>query len=135
MQFYREHSTFFRDRQAIQKAIARYGYVCANRHWFPSVQFIYEEITKVLDSTLKHKADIRYLPLYLEHAIDAAVRLRSEELALEAKKIENIFARAVPKQFVVKVEPKPVEVLAHLYKSLNKPRRKKCGEQRQLKLG
>lgn len=136
MQFYNRHETFFRDRQAIQKAISRYGYQCNERGWSPDPEFIYQEISRVIDSAIKAKADIQYLPAYLEQGIDMAVRTRAEEIQAQSRQLDNIAAKIVHgvNGVTAIVEPKPVEVLAHLYKNLNKPRCKKCVEQRQLRL-
>lgn len=69
---------FYRDKTHIVKAITRYGHECHSRGWSISLKHIEGAIFKILEKT---KVDeVRYLPVYLEKAVDQHVRERSEEL-------------------------------------------------------
>lgn len=115
---------FLRDERAITRAIARYGYECDNRGWDFQVEFIRRDLLDLLRSMRDKSADIKYLPVYLEGAVDRHVRTRAEELAAAAKAIPNIVKRSVKDLAVTNaIEKTPVETLALLYGDLNKRRR------------
>lgn len=128
------HNEFFRDQQAIRRAVAHYGYECNQRGWNPDPEFIWTEILRILRSAEVRKAEIRYLPVYLDRAVTMAVGIRAEEIKAASRETKTIVARVVSSLKPVEVirERTAVEVLAELYKSLNKPRCKKCGTQREL---
>lgn len=137
-EFYRGHPTFFRDRDAIRRAIARYGYECERRGWNPEPQFIHDEITRILDSAFVHRADIKFLPVYLDHAIAMTVALRAEEIKASKQQIGNIVRgvfSAVEKVEIIR-EPTTAEVLSDLFKYLYKPKTPKlpCQQQKTFRL-
>jgi hypothetical protein len=106
---------FKRDERAIMKAIARYGYECDRRGWRFQVEFIHRE----------SDAEIQYLPVYLEGAVDTHIRTRAEELSAAAKSPGNITQRAIKDVTAVNVvEKTPVETLALLYGDLRKSHRR-----------
>lgn len=128
---------FFRDRQALLRAIARYGYECKQRGWSPCASFIATEILQVLRSVLKYKADISYLPVYLHESIGRAVRQRAEEIQRAAQETAAIAKRVVDKTDSVEIirEPTTVEILAPLYQSLTARRAQRTiGKQKCFKL-
>jgi nicotinic acid phosphoribosyltransferase len=112
---------FKRDERAIQRAIARYGVECERRGWHFQVDFIFHELLQLLKAIRIKEADIKYLPVYLEGAVDRHIRTRAEELSAAAKVAGNLSRRAVAGLAVTTVvEPHPVETLALLYKDLKK---------------
>lgn len=80
---------FLRDRQALVKALARYGSICAQRGWALDAEFIYADIVRVLGSFENKKDRIEYLPIYLQHAIDQHCREHAEELRRAAQAHED----------------------------------------------
>jgi hypothetical protein len=117
---------FLRDERAIMRAIARYGAECERRGWNFQVEFMWRELTALLRSMREKAADIKYLPVYLEGAVDRHIRLRAEELSAAAKLPKNIAMRTLKDVAVVQtIEATPVETLALLYKDLRKRQKSK----------
>jgi hypothetical protein len=120
---------FLRDQRALTKAIARYGYACDERGWDFSVPDLQAELHGILIRVLEHRADIRYLPVYLEGAVDRHVRCRAEELSLRARRVGVVAPEIVSRLRVQRVrDPKPVEILAAVYRDLRRRRRRKTPE-------
>lgn len=118
---------FKRDERAIMRAIARYGAECDRRGWNFQVEFIWRELMALLRSIREKDADIKYLPVYLEGAVDRHIRLRAEELSAAAKSLSNITRAAVKDVKVLQtVEKSPVETLALIYKDLKKRQAKRA---------
>jgi hypothetical protein len=126
---------FFRDRTALTKAIARYGYACSQRGWeFDSVF-----VTRAVMATLVRidDTDIQYLPVYLEQAIDRSVGQRAEELNAQDKRnkrnremtkaLQRIQSSIIPDNQPV-FEKSDTEILAQLYRQLNTRKPKKVAE-------
>jgi len=107
---------FFRDQYALTRAIARYGVECHSRGWEFLADSIRDDLLLLLKQIRKNKADINYLPVYLEGAVDRHVRLRAEELSAAAKITRNISQKVVAgiKPAAVR-EATAVETLAALY--------------------
>ena len=127
---------FARDEKALTKAIARYGYACNERGWRFEAEAILKDLMGLLQEVKKRAADIGYLPVYLQGAVDRHVGQRAEELSARAKA-----QKATPKlveqavggvQAVVVVEKSGTEVLAEVYRDLAKQKRVQRA-QRQLK--
>ena len=126
---------FFRDKTALMKAIARYGYSCTQRGWeFDSVF-----VTRAVIATLVRidPSEVKYLPVYLEQAIDRSVGQRAEELNAQDKrnKRNRDITKALHRvQQSVIPDDKPIfeksdtEVLAALYKQLSVKKPKKAPE-------
>ncbi len=112
---------FKRDERAIMRAIARYGAECDRRGWNFQVDFIRRDLIGLLRSIREKNADIKYLPVYLEGAVDRHIRMRAEDLNAAAKHLPNIVQRST-KDIVTTaaLERSPVETLALLYKDLKK---------------
>ena len=78
---------FFRDEQALTRAISRYGYECHTRGWEFEPEQIWVELMRVLDTMRRADLDVRtWFPIYLESAIDRHLRLRADELSAEARR-------------------------------------------------
>lgn len=125
--FYRDRAEdFFRDRHALTRAIARYGVECHSRGWEFSTLSIQTELLALLNQIRKQKADIKYLPVYLEGAVDRHIRVRAEELSAHAKLGRNIVKRTVSGiQPAAVREATEVETLAALYKSMRRVKAKR----------
>jgi hypothetical protein len=125
--FYRDRiREFKRDERALMKAIARYGYECDRRGWNFKPEDIQTELVNLLNSVWKNRAEIKYLPLYLEGAVDRHIRQRADELNAQAKKLSTVTRRAIGNLEVKDVrEQTTVEVLATLYKDLKRQKRAK----------
>jgi hypothetical protein len=116
---------FKRDERALMQAIARYGYECDRRHWQFDAMFIYQDITAVLRTMREKQAAIKYLPVYLEGAVDRHIRVRAEELSAQAKKLPPRVSKVLAGvQTAVLVEATATETLAALYRDLKQRRRK-----------
>lgn len=115
---------FLRDERQLTKAIARYGHECAQRGWDFEPQFIQDDLLTLLNEIKRTGAEIGYLPIYLEGAVDRHVRQRAEELSAKAKasKLPNAIKRIVNSVGVVETvrEPTPTETLGLLYAQLAK---------------
>lgn len=119
---------FMRDRTALMKAVARYGYTCTQRGWSFEVPHILKEVMEVLISMRDKQASIKWLPRYLEGAIDRHIRQRAEELSALAKvkDRQNVTKKVEGLAKVEAIrEPSPTEILSTLYKDLNSRRRRK----------
>jgi len=116
-----------RDERALMKAIARYGHECDRRHWQFDAQFIYKELVALLRSMREKSADINYLPVYLEGAVDRHIRTRAEELSAAAKALPNQVRKATSGlHAAVVIEKTAVETLAAVYRDLKQQRRRKA---------
>jgi hypothetical protein len=118
---------FLRDRTALTKAIARYGYACNERGWHFQPNEILGDLVALLRDIVNKNAPIGYFPVYLEGAVDRHIRTRAEELNERARK-SKLPAALVPKivsgtQVVRVIEPTSVELLDAIYRDL-KARRK-----------
>lgn len=133
---------FHRDRVALEKCVARYGYECDQRGWSFEPDEIWAEIMRILDG-IKERTDAIavWFPVYLEAAIDRHIRIRAEELSAASRKTSNVvgrfedLARKIAEKNAASPvrEPTAVETLSALYKSLEirrKQRRKQCGSPR-----
>lgn len=124
---------FARDRNALLKAIARYGHECASRGWYFEESAIFCDLNRILDTLRRNRADIRYLPVYLEGTVDRHIRLRAEELSAAARslapRLERI-RRGLPPAVPRVIERKPVEVLDALWRSLGARRRQLARQRR-----
>ena len=117
---------YFRDERAITKAVASYGYHCADRGWHFEPREILREIMSVLVSMRGKRETIEYLPIYLAGAIKKHIGMKSEEFALRARDLKPKIQKIVNgTQITVVVEKSGAEVLAALYRDLRKPRAKK----------
>lgn len=118
---------FKRDERSLTKAIARYGFECERRGWLFEPRFIFRELAGLLLKIKTSGIEIKYLPVYLEGAVDRHIRLRAEELAEEAKAkraVPVLMRRAVAGvQPVQVVAPTAVEVLATVYRDLKSRQR------------
>jgi hypothetical protein len=126
LRFYGDRTReYCRDRQALTKAIARYGFACDTRGWDLEPEYIQRDIIALLKQIQQQGGAKGYLPVYLEGAIDRHVRLRAEQIQDAAHKLDGRVARTISG---VRVAPETrlntTETLAALYKSLRKPRRK-----------
>jgi len=115
---------FARDRRALTKAIARYGYACAERGWHFQPEVILKDLLSVLRDIVEKRAAVDYFPIYLEGAIDKHIRQRAEELSELAKQSKSVEANArrimAGQNMVQMVQPTSVEVLDKLYRDLKR---------------
>jgi hypothetical protein len=117
---------FLRDRQALLKAIARYGYDCEARGWDLDAELIASELLALLAQVRERRAEIEYLPVYLEGAVDRRIRIRAEELSAEAKRMDNQVKRTLAGVRVGEPPPRSdTETLADVYRQLRTGRPKK----------
>lgn len=128
---------FCRDRQALLKAIARYGYACQQRGWELEAEFIQSDLVALLGQLRKQPEQREWFPIYLEGAVDRRIRLRSEELSAEAKRIDRKVSKVVGKLQPGEIrERTTTETLALLYRQLRtgRPRKAKARPVKQLSL-
>lgn len=113
---------YHRDEQSLTKAIARYGYACAQRHWLFEPLEIQQDIIALLRKTVDRADQIQYLPIYLEKAIDRHIGERAEELSAKAKAKKEVPALVQKKlhgtQVVVIEQIPAVQVLCTVYEDL-----------------
>lgn len=118
---------FLRDERQLTKAIARYGHECAQRGWHFEPQFMQDDILKLLNEIKRTGAEIGYLPVYLEGAVDRHIRQRAEELNAKAKanKVPHAVQRVVNELGKVEAvrERTQTEVLAEVYQQLAQRKR------------
>ena len=131
--FYRDRTReFTRDHRSLMKAVARYGYECEKRGWEFEITAIRAELVGLLHSIISKRAEIQYLPVYLEGAVDRHIRTRAEELSAAATKIGSVTKLALQTVRVADVrEPTPVETLAMLYRDLRRLQRQSVKPARQ----
>lgn len=130
-QFYNgDHKAFQRDQRHLHKAIARYGHATAERGWQFTAEQIQGDILQLLNEIKRQGTEqIRWLPLYLENAVDRRVRQRAEEL--RELSLRNQGADVVAGRILDKLPPPAAaapmpadnEVLNILYRDLNKRQR------------
>lgn len=122
-QFYYDQPirNFLRDERALTKAIAAYGYQCAQRGWDFDAQFIKTQLLTLLNEIKRSGAEIRYLPSYLDGAVKRMIGQRAEELSDRAKslapKVSTLVNGVKP---VVVIEKTDTEILAALYRDLKR---------------
>lgn len=127
---------FHRDKTALTKCIARYGHHCKQRGWHLDAEFIRSEIMSVLTRARKQKAEIKYLPAYLDAALTRSLGQRAEELSAEAKSVGTGCAKILRDVTGVTaiVQPTAVEILSTIYKNekRRKPKAVATGKQQNL---
>ena len=117
---------FFRDQHALTRAIARYGVECQSRGWEFMPQVMQEDLLALLKSIRKNKADIQYLPVYLEGAVDRHIRVRADELRDRSLLGRNLAEKALRKITPMDIrEATPVETLATLYKQMRRVKKQR----------
>lgn len=112
---------YYRDERALCQAIARYGYECHNRGWDLQPEFICRDMVMLLNQVKSSFDRSKYLPIYLEAAIDRHIRLRAEELQAEARKIAPKVQKLVAS--IRSVECRRItdtEILATVYRDLKR---------------
>jgi hypothetical protein len=122
-QFYADHvRSFLRDKRALTKAIARYGYECHQRGWEFDSKHILQAIMRLLQEIKRSDADIDYLPTYLDGAVKRHIGQRAEELSAKAKSVKPKVAQIVRNTQAVQAirEPSATEILAAVYKDLKR---------------
>lgn len=111
-----------RDERQLIKAIARYGHECNQRGWFFEADFILRDLLQLLLKIRTSGAEIGYLPVYLEGAVDRHIRSRAEELSAKAKtiapRVASVVRDASAKTVTAVVAPSDVEVLANVFKGI-----------------
>jgi hypothetical protein len=111
-----------RDERQLTKAIARYGYECHQRGWEFEPMEIQRDIIRLLFKMSEQQEGIKYLPVYLEAAIDKHIRTRAEELSALAKakkSVPALVAKRVNGVQVAVIEHKPaVQILNDVYEGL-----------------
>ncbi len=112
---------FMRDRNALTQAIARYGYACERRGWHLDALAIETDLSALLSKIRQNGSEIKYLPVYLEGAVDTHIRTRAEELSAQAKTIARHVTKLTSTLKPGDIrQPTDVEVLAVLYKDLKR---------------
>lgn len=127
---------FKRDERALTKAILRYGVECEQRNWQFDVPFIFNELMTLLRKIRTSKAEIGYLPVYLDGAVRRWIGGRAEELSAKAKSIRVQTHAVVTGVRTVEAirAPTAVEICSTVFKSLQRrrPRRAPAAKQRDL---
>lgn len=115
---------FVRDRTALIRAIARYGFACHRNGWEFEPAQIVQDLLRLLP-TIK-PPDHQWLPRYLESCIDRSIRQRAEQLQAVARKHAapaKVAQRGLGKlqvlpDTVIVREPGKIEQLDTLYREL-----------------
>lgn len=109
---------FARDRTALVRAVARYGFACHRNGWEFEAHQIAADLVKLLPQI--KAPDHQWLPRYLENCIDRSIRQRAEGLQAHARKNAApaaVAARGLSKLTVAEVrQPGTVEILDALYR-------------------
>lgn len=118
---------FLRDRTALMKSVARWGYACHQRGWDFKPQFILKEIMTVLLDIQAKGREFKYLPVYLQGAIDRSVGQRAEELQAASRVLAPKVAKLIRNTERVEavVEKGNTETLAAVYRDLAGRQRRK----------
>lgn len=121
---------FNRDRLALMKAVATYGYECNERGWSFETDFIYHDLLELLKKIRIAEADIQYLPVYLAGAVRRRIGQRAEELSARTGNAKAIDAKVAALVKGIKTveavrEPTAVEVLAEVYIGIKKNQRQR----------
>lgn len=135
--FYEPHShDFFRDKPQLVRAICHYAFLCEQRGWNPDLEFVNCEILRLLQVARASTTKIRYLPAWLHESIRKNVNQRAEEIQQARQETPKVISRALANIRKVELirEPTNVEVLAKLYKSIARGKRKSHIDRKQLKL-
>lgn len=118
---------FMRDRPALIKAVARYGFECDHRGWAFEADAIQRDLLELLRSMLDKRAEIGYMPIYLEGAVDRHIRIRAEELREAALQADGLVKRTMAGVRVEAAAPQmnATTALATLYRDLRAGRKRK----------
>ena len=113
---------FKRDERQLIKAVSRYGHECNQRGWQFDCDFIYHDLTQLLLKIRTSGADIKFMPVYLDGAINRHIGQRAEELSARAKamptRIANVISGMKPVELIR--EPSAVEVFSNVFKGINR---------------
>lgn len=83
-----------RDRNALLKAVARYGHECTQRGWRFEADELAGRLVALLNR-IERPGGEGWFPKYLEAAVDQHVRERAEEIQAAARRAETITAKAL----------------------------------------
>jgi len=118
---------FKRDERQLIRAIATYGHECDQRGWQFQADFIHHDLMQLLLQIRTAKADIGYLPIYLEGAIRRHIGQRAEELSAAAKampaRVSMVLDKLNPVQAIK--EPTDVEIFTQVYRGIGRIQRQR----------
>jgi len=80
-----------RDRNALMKAVMRYGHECHRRGWRFDVESLAVRLLELLNR-IERPTGAGWFPIYLEQAVDQHVREHAEEIQAAARAIESKLA-------------------------------------------
>ena len=123
--FYADRPAIFhRDKTHITQAVARYGHECHSRGWSISLSHIERSIAKILEKTKVE--EVKYLPVYLERAVDQHVRERAEELHDIALNVNSVTGRIkLPRPTNQTRTLSDCEAMSRIYVDLNHKRKER----------
>lgn len=129
VQFYANRiREYKRDERALMRSVVLYGHECNQRGWLFDASFLCSQLIGLLHRIRESRADVKYLPLYLDGAIRRSIGQRSEELSAEARKLTNVTARIVKTATKVEAvrEPTSVEVCSQVFRALQRTRKRRA---------
>jgi len=129
---------FQRDLPRLRMALLRYGKACADRGWEFDLAHFEGALVKLLNDVLTRADQVRYLPMYLQNAVDRHIDQQAEKLNDKAKreqKMDRVVGKVLSKVERMTGElvtgPRPVsatELAAQLYAKLRADSKAKAME-------
>lgn len=120
-----------RDRNALLKAVMRYGYECSRRGWRFEADMLAVRLLNLLNDIERPEGE-GWFPVYLETAVDQHVRERAEEIQAAAAQTEAVLAK-VRAGLPVTTEARPPvasEMAAAVFQELKRRQAEKAEQQR-----
>jgi hypothetical protein len=120
------------DRNALLKAVSRYGFECLRREWHFEAEVLAVRLLDLLNK-IERPTTPGWFPIYLETAVDQHVRERAEEIQEAARQAAKVAGRIVAGLQVAEGPrpPSAVDVMGAVFVEL-KRRQKEVAEQRRL---
>jgi len=118
---------FKRDQDYLVAAIGTYGWECFQRGWEFDLDFIFQDLCRLLSSFKKSGTEITWMPIYLQNSIRQHIREHAEELqkSARANQTARLARKITDAAGLVRaiVEPSPIQLAASIYQDVKKLRR------------
>jgi hypothetical protein len=123
---------FRRDERFLVAAIGTYGYECDQRGWEFDVEFLHQELCRLLTSFKRSRTEVTWMPIYLQTAIRQHIREHAEELSARARAVAPAVKRVVSGVKMVEVvrEATATQLAAAVYEDVRKLRKRAAAARR-----
>lgn len=129
---------FQRDLPRLRMALLRYGKACSDRGWEFDLAHFEKALVSLLNDVLTRADQVRYLPMYLQNAVDRHIDQQADKLNEKAKRegqmdrvVGKVLSKVERKTGELVTGPRPVsatELAAQLFAQLKSDSKAKAME-------